>query len=707
MLKRLFRPRRDLYPYDQSARLRSVRLLRWVQIRIVPVSMALALVLSACAGTEVQPSDPASAQDTPVVQASATPDANLAPTSASQPASPNVSAAGMVLEQSVAELASEAEYILIGSVRNVQSDWNADQSAIFTTVDLDVQEYLKGDDGASTLTLTLPGGVVGSTSQVDPNTPSFTPDTSVLLFLAQDDDTGMSIIGGWQGRYVIEGEEAVQPETQRRAPLTTLTSEIEANAVVPLPSYAGAFLIEQSVEELSGAADRILIGKVLAIREAFTPDRQSINTTVILEVQDVLKGVAKSEEVLVLPGGSVGETTLMVGGVPNFLVNEQALLFLDNDSPYMIAGMWQGKYSLTGDEGFQPETGRTIHIAELSTRISNALESPVTINPTPKIAYARYTLSCAAWQPDQVPVTHFVNPSNPGSRAPGGAEFIRLAYNALYAWQALPDSWIAQRIAGATTRDGQAHFDGNNDIVWSNLSGSTLGVNYCATSNGRRVDSDSLFDNSDRFWTISAEPGRTDLRSVMEHEFGHGIGIGHSDQACDGSAATPLMCAAISAGQRKAILNDDANAARDTYTLSGSAPSAPVGLNGSSSNKAVNLTWVDTANNELAFEIQRASGSCSATFQAVATTKSDTTTFRDDDYGAGLAIGSYCYRVKALGRGGDSPFSTTFSVNVTNVESTVTPVPTITPVPTPMGTPIPTPNASQNQRQFIPQVLAP
>ncbi|MCG8346428.1 MAG: matrixin family metalloprotease [Chloroflexales bacterium] len=719
MLKRLNRFWRRPDSYDQNARLLFTRWCWPTQFRVVLCTMALALALSACAGAEVQPSVPTDVQGTPVpvAQASATPGASLAQDYASQPESPNASAAGMVLDQSVADLAGEAEYIVIGAVRNVQSDWNADQSAMFTTVDIDVQEYLKGSDAAPTLTLTLPGGVVGTISQIDPNTPVFTSDTSVLLFLKQGSAAGMSIVGGWQGRYLIEGEEAFQPETQRRVPLAPLKDEIKAAAVVPLPSYAGAFLIEQSIEELSAEADRILIGKVLTIREAFTPDRQSINTTVRLEVQDVLKGEAASEEVLVLPGGSVGWITLMVGGVPNFLVNEQTLLFLADDSPYVIAGMWQGKYSLTGNEGFQPETGQTIHIAELSERISNALESPVTINPTLKIAYARYTLSCAAWQPDQIPVPHYVNPANPGTGAPAGTDFVRLAYDALYAWQALPDSWIAQQVAGTTTRNGQAHFDGNNDIVWSDLSGATLGVNYCVTSGNTRIDSDSLFDNSDRSWTILAERGKTDLRSVMEHEFGHGIGIGHSDQVCDGSAATPLMCAAISAGQRKVILDDDATAASDIYALSGSAPSAPAGLNGSSANQAVTLTWVDTANNELAFEIQRASGSCSATFRAVATTESNTTTFKDDDYGAGLTLGSYCYRIKALGRGGDSLFSPTFSINVTNVNSTVTPVPTTTstpdptgtpvPTPDPTGTPVPTPDPRQNQKQLIPQVFTP
>ena len=70
------------------------------------------------------------------------------------------------------------------------------------------------------------------------------------------------------------------------------------------------------------------------------------------------------------------------------------------------------------------------------------------------------------------------------------------------------------------------------------------------------------------------------------------------------------------------------------------------------------LNWTDNSSDELAFEIQRASGSCAGTFTGAATVPANTITYTDDDYGVGLS-GTYCYRVKALNRGGDSGFSNT------------------------------------------------
>jgi uncharacterized repeat protein (TIGR01451 family) len=122
------------------------------------------------------------------------------------------------------------------------------------------------------------------------------------------------------------------------------------------------------------------------------------------------------------------------------------------------------------------------------------------------------------------------------------------------------------------------------------------------------------------------------------------------------------MCSSIATGSRKTILADDQNAAASLYPLSGALPAAPSNLTVTASGHSNLLNWSDNADNEHAFEIQRASGGCNETFSGVATLPANLTTYTDNDYNAGLT-GLYCYRVKALNRGGDSGFSN-IAVNI-------------------------------------------
>jgi uncharacterized repeat protein (TIGR01451 family) len=567
------------------------------------------------------------------------------------------SSTSRTIEWAIEELAVAADHIFIGQVQSVKADWNANKTSIETTVALSVREYLKSTTFPRDFTLVLAGDLVDEVSLAVQGTPTFVTDEGVLLFLKHEGETD-TLVGNGQGVYHLEGNEAVQPETNRRLPLSALRNRIgAATETVPPPAYGGAIMLERSVEELAIEAKRILVADVLAIKSQFNTDRSSINTEVTLAVDKVLKGKANAQETLTLPGGHVGDHTILVGGVPNFMVGERVLLFLDN-SEFAIAGMWQGKYSLSGDKAFQPETGLTVSVANLEQKISQALAAPVEIGTSPEIVHAVFTISCPGWSTAQSPVDHYVNSANPGSGSPTGASFVSLMYNSLHAWQDLSNSWVLLRVVG-TGGDPTVHDDGLNVIGWDNLDGSggTLGVNTCVYGGGTRFESDTCFDNSDT-WTITAESGKIDLRSVAEHELGHGIGLGHSNQFCDGSASTPLMCAFINSGVRKTILADDSNGAADLYPLSGSPPNVPSNLSATSTGTSNLLNWTDNSGDELAFEIQRASGSCAGGFIGAATVPANTTSYTDDDYGVGLT-GTYCYRVKALNRGGDSGFSNT------------------------------------------------
>lgn len=83
-------------------------------------------------------------------------------------------------------------------------------------------------------------------------------------------------------------------------------------------------------------------------------NRDGIYTQTRFEVLEVVKGQIGSELVLVLPGGQWDGQHLQVPGVPQFVVDEETVLFLsepdDFGSPWPV-GLGQGCYGVTEKDG--------------------------------------------------------------------------------------------------------------------------------------------------------------------------------------------------------------------------------------------------------------------------------------------------------------------------------------------------------------------
>jgi len=100
--------------------------------------------------------------------------------------------------------------------------------------------------------------------------------------------------------------------------------------------------------------------------------------------------------------------------------------------------------------------------------------------------------------------------------------------------------WGIASKGGSTTKSG-AKRDGQNVISWGKLGGTTLGVtNYIGTDNNqyqvcsgnliyRFTEVDVRFNNAYSWQTSSGCSNGIDLAGVSTHEFGHAVGLGHSN----------------------------------------------------------------------------------------------------------------------------------------------------------------------------------
>jgi hypothetical protein len=271
---------------------------------------------------------------------------------------------------------------------------------------------------------------------------------------------------------------------------------------VPPPAYGGALLFEEPVGALARDADQIMIARVAEAQARLTPNAESIETVVTLDVEQDLKGAAGSRRTLVLPGGRVGDVQVIAGGVPQFWPDERLLLFLRTRGLRpTLAGPWQGKYSLIDGVAAQPESGRAVPLALLTARIADAL-ARVGLRQDddgPRLVEAPFTTFCLPWSPAQTPVPFFANPTSGGTGAPGGPRFLQLVHEAVQAWQDIPAAWVSGRLAGMTSRPGTNHLDGHHDVAWADLDvfgPQVLAVNFCSMAGGVRIHSDTLLDTT-------------------------------------------------------------------------------------------------------------------------------------------------------------------------------------------------------------------
>jgi len=102
---------------------------------------------------------------------------------------------------SMADLARKADAIVLGTVTQQESAWDAQHTAIHTDVTLAVERVLAGTSGAS-VTLRVAGGRVGGIGMHTSNDAVFRQGERVIVFLDMSADPG-SVVGMQQGKFTV------------------------------------------------------------------------------------------------------------------------------------------------------------------------------------------------------------------------------------------------------------------------------------------------------------------------------------------------------------------------------------------------------------------------------------------------------------------------------------------------------------------------
>ncbi len=141
------------------------------------------------------------------------------------------SAKALMVEMSIEDLTGQADVILTGQVKEVESRRGADRTMIYTYTTLAVDRYIKGGAGG-TLTIITEGGNVDGDGVWVEDMPEFSKNESMLVFLKRAGNN-YSVAGLFQGKYDIEYGEVIE-RNGKRTSIDKFISRIEAAEPAPI-----------------------------------------------------------------------------------------------------------------------------------------------------------------------------------------------------------------------------------------------------------------------------------------------------------------------------------------------------------------------------------------------------------------------------------------------------------------------------------------
>jgi hypothetical protein len=180
-------------------------------------------------------------------------------------------------------------------------------------------------------------------------------------------------------RFKIASWTRGAPRTRAAAlPRAAAALCLSATAAIVFPAAAVAAVVPWiSLEEMTRAAQVIVLGSVESVEGAWSEDGRIIVSRVTITVERSLKGGPRRSVSFDVPGGKVGEQIMLASGAPVFARGERVIVFLEargdgggqaaTPGPLSVAGWSQGKLVVRRDRssGRDLVHGRTAGTAYL------------------------------------------------------------------------------------------------------------------------------------------------------------------------------------------------------------------------------------------------------------------------------------------------------------------------------------------------------
>lgn len=123
----------------------------------------------------------------------------------------------IMLQMDFEELARRADFVVSGTVVNLEARWDYSRSNIYTLVTIASENTFKGDELPDLITVVVPGGQVDGITQIVSDTPAFTEGEETLLFLNRSNWQGISfnqliselyeVCGSFQGKADLKADQ--------------------------------------------------------------------------------------------------------------------------------------------------------------------------------------------------------------------------------------------------------------------------------------------------------------------------------------------------------------------------------------------------------------------------------------------------------------------------------------------------------------------